>query len=1190
MEELDHAQYQAAVRRSIRVVARSSGPPSSLATSNIYADKQLPIHNFKKTNTPHSRLQKRRRTSSSTIGRTSTDGVSFRNEEYDQAGISASTREQVLFPQHARELSQDLEVDGRADNLNPELFGIMKLISNGMDLPLDSRKLEHDKSGRLSHLDARKEVPEFTFDKSWPPTDNTEGPSLAPKCSTMEHDTPPEIEEERQESANEISKQDQAKKDLESLPGHNDAMEVQAQECPNNDPPATPRLGHFLISTPPLLKRSSRVRRPPALYSGSIHSGRATVKSPFLRAKRRNVQGDRLKNPRKRIKTENFSVNHTKNEAISSTSKTRPKGTNSAVKKTKHKPHPGSQELIVRLPIRPSQPQPASACAPPDPQLVALSRKLTARLPIGDKPTTCGQPSVWADSRQALCETVPYFKTPQGGCHSNDGHVYAFYFDGDGGDGANARREYMDTDVIIARARGGMGVDRAGNLTQCRDHAFASAVTSPGNQTAGLRGKSAVHRCSQPEAVLNNIRHQNPVVVICGDRHAGAICRMPRKFCVLGWFKPVAVWTEKTQGRGGESFKTVKYRLERLKSREPWFAPKADIVDSGIGPMALTLAERELAGPVVRACCRDCRAESPQVYLIGWMCLQHNCPRLWRLGNDLEANCGAQDYAPAFLLSRTTWANEAEPYDARVPVPTVGDHIGDNLAYINTRGVCCPQCGRCNSRRLFKGWQCENPDCDWKRFPKHFPVRPAHLHNPWETFGTGPTLGRNVFDEAHVKLEVDHRLGFKIYRYTFTGVEGSLTHIASNAYINALPNGPDDMLAALQHQDDASLELPLERRVFAGTSGAATGSTSKSRKNQAKATQPSIIEGESKAAGKEESGDHDDKKEIEGEGIDDGMLPISNQPQFQPGDLMSAFSINYGMPYKFVASGASLPFHAAPWPIQHARADLNWASINLVPSPQPRNHDSRQSQDTSQQTEQDDGRHQDFNEQLIFAYLEKQKLDYHDDGEVGLGSRIATHSLGASARMHIRLKRKHAIGCSRSGVLTAERPLPGGPGGTAMDAERLAAWTEIEALPAGPEKQRRRRELPRELGLFPAEVTGASAAQSDRVVLTLNHGDMVIMAGRALQTYFEHKVQSTGYLRFALTCRTVLPEHLTAEERPAYDVPPDRKTVGALMRLAQEVALHEQQQKESEKTERAALPHGEEVLTGMMLDLEDCNE
>lgn len=37
----------------------------------------------------------------------------------------------------------------------------------------------------------------------------------------------------------------------------------------------------------------------------------------------------------------------------------------------------------------------------------------------------------------------------------------------------------------------------------------------------------------------------------------------------------------------------------------------------------------------------------------------------------------------------------------------------------------------------------------------------------------------------------------------------------------------------------------------------------------------------------------------------------------------------------------------------------------------------------------------------------------------------------------------------------------------------------------------------------------------------------------------QHQVEPLGSLRFALTCRTILAEHLKPEEMPAYEVKPD---------------------------------------------------
>ncbi|KXL45473.1 hypothetical protein M433DRAFT_28463, partial [Acidomyces richmondensis BFW] len=571
------------------------------------------------------------------------------------------------------------------------------------------------------------------------------------------------------------------------------------------------------------------------------------------------------------------------------------------------------------------------------------------------KPDPLGQPLVWADSRQALCETVPYFKKPQGGCHQNDRHVYAFLFDGVG-----HCREYMDNDVIIARAGGSMEPDGSGTMIQAKHQSMSDA---------------------QVQAVMNDIELQNPLIIICGDKNTASPSKIPHKYCVLGWYKPILIWAEKTAGRGGKSWTTVKFRFERLQPEKPaWHAPK------NMG------GQRQYQmSPARKNVCGKCHKTSPQVYLLFWSCLNPQCELFWKLASGVDAPSGTLDYDPAFLLARNPWPNEEEPFNVKPPLPDIGNAIGDNLSYINTRGICCPECGRC----------------------------------------------------------------YKVYKYTFDGIEGNFVHAIANNKINREPRAADEMLIAMQTED-----MRLQRRS-------------------------------------------------------DSNLQTKGS-EIESGDFMTAFSVNYGMPYKFVSSVASLPFEEAPWPVTECRSRLNWAARTFLDD---RTLDA------------------DFNEALILAYMEGQKMEYHDDGEEGLGPRIATLSLGGKAKMHVRMKMKHYTGCSKSGIFTPERPVPGGIGGKDMDKRRLAEWEKLQTLKEVDRAayQARLKEIPRELGLFEKRMKKAD----DLVTVSLSHGDIILMEGYDIQKYLEHKVVAKGYLRFALTCRTVLANHLKPEELPKYEVRPD---------------------------------------------------
>ncbi|KAK3715157.1 hypothetical protein LTR37_007367 [Vermiconidia calcicola] len=715
-----------------------------------------------------------------------------------------------------------------------------------------------------------------------------------------------------------------------------------------------------------------------------------------------------------------------------------------------------------------------------EPQKLELSRKLTRREPLGSRPLPAGGPKVWADSRQALCETLPYFKKPQGGCYQNDGHVYGFLFDSVG-----HVREYMDENVIICRAGGAMEADTSGGMVQKKDQLMKEA---------------------QVQAVLNDIAHHNPLIVICGDRNTAALCKMPHQYSVLGWYKPVRVWAEKTAGKGVKMWTTIKYRLERLnRHREAWHAPKGD--------SRYSEEDKATAGEQVLATCieRNCRETYPQVYLEGWMCLNATCSRFWKINGILDAQ-NLKDglhYDPAFLFHESElWKDEKEedepePSTLRPLVPIVGRTLGDNLASVNTRGICCPHCGRCNSRRLFKGWVCEHPACDYSFFPEHKPVLPVTLHTPWDT---APTLVRNRYAPG-VDAKVGHKYGFKLTKYEFDGIKGCFIHAAASKRIIEETGGANEMFAAMQTED-----MHLERRTFA----VKKMSGGKGDKDPAETSQAETDPVSTQQEG-QESVEASDGQRIAQREQDDSQ---KTKYEFEDGDLMTAFSMNYGMPYKFVAGGASRSFEEGPESVRECRRRLNWAQKVFLNNPD---------------------NYEDFNEELIFAYLEGQKIEYHHDGEQGLGPRIATLSLGGRAKMHMRMKMKHYVGCSKTGVLTDDDkpPVPGGIGGPEMDEKRLKAWRELRGIKHDSRAyNQRRKEIPKELGLYEKRMKKAD----DLVTVTLSHGDIIIMDGYEIQKYLEHKVVPEGYLRFALTCRTVLPDHLKEEERPSYAVKEDEVT------------------------------------------------
>jgi alkylated DNA repair dioxygenase AlkB len=224
------------------------------------------------------------------------------------------------------------------------------------------------------------------------------------------------------------------------------------------------------------------------------------------------------------------------------------------------------------------------------------------------------------------------------------------------------------------------------------------------------------------------------------------------------------------------------------------------------------------------------------------------------------------------------------------------------------------------------------------------------------------------------------------------------------------------------------------------------------------------------------------------------------------------------MPYKFIAAAASHSFDGAASPITDARTRLNWAAKLVL----------AQYYDKSIEDLHADWKAKEFNEVLALAYLDKQSIDYHDDGEKGLGPTIATLSLGAPATMKIRMKAKHYYGVSKSNILVDAPPVSG-----CLEYEsRLREQPGLDQCHQN--KKAYAQEVVKKLGLkFQGKHT------KDVLTLKLEHGDIVVMHGADVQKYYEHSVESEGMLRFALTCRHIELDSLKAEDKPTYEVAPD---------------------------------------------------
>ncbi|KAF2846726.1 hypothetical protein T440DRAFT_501594 [Plenodomus tracheiphilus IPT5] len=652
-------------------------------------------------------------------------------------------------------------------------------------------------------------------------------------------------------------------------------------------------------------------------------------------------------------------------------------------------------------------------------ELRALAEQLTHRQVGKSKPEPAGAPEVWADGRQELCETLHYYRAYQSACYSTGGFARGFMFD----KVAHAR-DYIDSNVVISRAGGGQLKDKeTGELRAGRDQVDDSVAQN-------------LRNCKS---------HYNPVVILAGVDNPHFPSQPPHQYCVMDYFKPTHIWFEKD----GKS-KIVRYRFEKLNAKkDSWWRPKGstELMDLGSLP------------PPNKEVCQVCEKISTQVYLNGWMCLQPTCRAFWNI-HGLEEGYEPEDasliYDPRFLKQKTPWPNDDHNYPLTSNNVKLSGHSipGEDTSQAFWLGTVCPDCGRCNSRLNWLGWECGNPTCNFRKEPPHTLVPALSLREPLWPVTSGYTLSRDT-QSSRVNVRVTFAHGYRINRYSIPGISGFITHTIANKTVLEESGGPDSMFEELQKVD-----IGLRRRS-----------------------------------------------------MPNGQLKGPNHSRH--------FTVNYGMPYKFIAAAASHSFDGAARPITATRSRLNWAAKLLLSQER-----GATMQDISKTWEREGA----FNEVLALGYFESQKINYHDDGEFGLGPTIATLSLGAPGNMRIRMKARHYHGVSTAGVYDDVPPLPG----CQQYEARLALQPTLDALKLSDPKgyTTQRRQIPKDLGL-----KGKGNAK-EVLNMQLGHGDIVVMHGRELQKYYEHAVEHAGKLRFALTCRYIDAESLKEEDRAAYEVGP----------------------------------------------------
>lgn len=277
--------------------------------------------------------------------------------------------------------------------------------------------------------------------------------------------------------------------------------------------------------------------------------------------------------------------------------------------------------------------------------------------------------------------------------------------------------------------------------------------------------------------------------------------RLLHRFNVMDHFMVTHIWQDDVDG-----FSRFSVRLQKLHlSKKSWWAEK-----SSPEPPALSERDFEML-PKVKTCTgedglgRPCGKTFYQVYKSGWMCLNADCKRFWKV-NGLNADpVEDQQFDEKFLSFRTNFDVDECLNRLQHPlVPTV--NLDNENSHTRRDGMICPKCKRCVPRTYLGYWKCQ---LEWFATSRVDPTREGELDCDWQydlkqkVTSLSPSQQQEVSEAYHQARRIcppsfDGYVRVREHLLSYQENMGTVTHFISNQATNTKPNGPDDLFKLLQ--------------------------------------------------------------------------------------------------------------------------------------------------------------------------------------------------------------------------------------------------------------------------------------------------------------------------------------------------------------------------------------------------------
>ncbi|KAI0913754.1 hypothetical protein F4823DRAFT_640314 [Ustulina deusta] len=405
---------------------------------------------------------------------------------------------------------------------------------------------------------------------------------------------------------------------------------------------------------------------------------------------------------------------------------------------------------VIRLTAQPQKKEEAEPDATKDTGIIVVGDN--AREPVKTTPSTAplalpaGQPPMYSNIRAALCDSIHFWKTHQGGIQSTNMVATGMLLNG-----KTTPRDVLRSQVIVTTVGGGLQIDADGKH---------------------IRTQNQKNDCRNYVCLKNAMEIRQPVGVVIGKQpgerghYANNLLQVKLEYHynVLDWFFVTEIWSERqpTQ-RDGTSFIQYVVRLEKIDlDSVSWWMPRDE--------------ERNHMWAVGQfhcrtVACRLCNTESKEIFKDGWCCLEKTCPEFFHFSG-LDVDINRLQYNENFLNERTMWTSRIPLQNLMPDLPIMTPGVFGSEAKFKG-GIICPTCKSATRRISWDGWTCERA-CGFK-----LSMPPKDIDLGWVRNET-----QRVFRNKTKFYEVDHRI--PRVEHTVAGYD------VTSFYLPNIPQNLDD--------------------------------------------------------------------------------------------------------------------------------------------------------------------------------------------------------------------------------------------------------------------------------------------------------------------------------------------------------------------------------------------------------------